>query len=166
MRLDNTPESQFHNERVVMLLALVDRKVDEQAFKDQRYQAYRAAGKGRSEARRLTQEEFENPGGCLLEVLKNRINETNAKLPQIKTAMTDILNGTAPDLEAAYRVIEDDGIYLMMNAVNAVRDIQNGIKNYAAREKDITKQAKEWETIGCTVLRRYEIRDGAPACRC
>ncbi len=159
LRLDNTPESRFHNERIVMLSALVDGKVDERAFKDQRYRAYRGAGKSRSEARRLTQEEFENPGGCLLEAMQNRINETNAKMPQIKTAITNILNGTAPDLDAAYRVIEDDGIYLMMNAANAVRDVENGIKNFAARQDDIKKQVSKWDKVGMTVQTAQEFAE-------
>lgn len=159
LRLDDTPESRFHNERIVMLSALVDGKIDERAFKDQRYQAYRDAGKSRSEARRLAQEEFESPGDCLLEVMQNRINETNEKMPQIKTAITDILNGTAQDLDAAYRVVEDDGIYLMMNATNAVSDIQNSIKNFAARQDVIRKQAKEWETVGMTVQTAQEFAE-------
>lgn len=159
LRLDDTPESRLHNERLVMLSALIDGKVDEQTFKDQRYQAYRGAGKSRSEARRLAREEFENPGDCLLEMLKDRVNETNAKMPQIKTAMTDILNGTAPDLDAAYRVIEDDGIYLMMNAADAVAELRSSLRNYAAREKDITKLVKEWDTIGCTVQTTQEAAE-------
>ncbi len=159
LRLDTTPESRFHNERIVMLSALVDGKVDERAFKDQRYRAYRGAGKSRSEASRLTQEEFENPGGCLLEAMQNRINETNARMPQIKTAITNILNGTAPDLDAAYRVIEDDGIYLMMNAANAVRDVENGIKNFAARQDDIKKQVSKWDKIGMTVQTAQEFAE-------
>ncbi len=159
MRLDDTPESRFHNERVVMLSALVDGKIDEQVFKDRRYQAYRDAGKSRREARRLSQEELESPGDCLLEIVRNRIDETNEKMPQIKTAINDILKGNAQDLDAAFRVIEDDGIYLMMNAANVVSDIRDGIKNFAARQDGIKKQVKEWDTVGMTVQTAQEFAE-------
>ncbi len=157
LRADNTPEAHFHNERVVMLSALKDRKISEMEFKNQRYQAYLGAGKTKKEARRLAKEEFENPADCLMELFQNRINETIARIPQIKAAFTDVLNGTARDLDAAYRLVEDDGIYLMMNSADAVEELKGDLKNFAAREKDIKKQVKEWDTLGCTMLTTQEF---------
>ena len=159
LRLDDTPESRLHNERIVMLSALLDGKISERAFKDQRYQAYRGAGKSRKEARRLAQEEYESPADCLLEALQNRINETIGKMPQIKTAVTDILNGKAQNLDEAYRVAEDDGIYLMMNVNDALQELQGRLKNFEARKDGIKKQIKEWETIGCTVQATQEFAE-------
>ena len=162
IRMDDTAESRRHNEKLVTLAAMVNGDIDQEQFREKRYQAHLAETNSQEEARRLAQEECDKGAAdALLELLAERIEETKNKLPQINAAIDSIVKGTAENLEQAYQLVEDDGIYLMMNGTDCLSDLTTGtqrpLKNYKTQPDAELKRAKEWEAIGCVVSTSQEL---------
>ncbi len=147
IKMDNSPESIAHNDKVVAMAALAQGDITMDQFRQYRQEAYqkdKTLKKG--DIDKLVQDDCDKGIEGLLDILDEMVAEGRRSIPQIKEASMRILSGELDEkqLKEAFDVLESDAAYLMFNGMNTMQDFQQDFKVTLPPEK-LGNRSVEWE---------------------
>ena len=147
MKMDNSPESIAHNDKVVAMAALAQGDITMEQFRQYRQEAYQKDKTlKKDDIDKLVQDDCNKGVEGLLDILDEMVAEGRRSIPQIKEASMRILSGELDEqqLKEAFDVLESDAAYLMFNGKNTMQDFQQDFKVTLPPEK-LGNRSVEWE---------------------
>ena len=161
LRMDGSPESQAHNEKLVTLAAWRNRVIDAEEFQAIRANSYQKAGKTAEEAQMLAQQEREYGMDALLDMYKQKVNDTWHRSDEVMEAGRAILSGNCQNVEAAYEILLEagDGIYLAYNSKDAMENMldSSAFRDANVRREGLRKEGLHYEGLLGSVKAIVEI---------
>ncbi len=151
LRADGSPESQAHNEKLVTLAAWRNRVIDADQFQALRASYYQKNGKSVEEAQMLAQQERDYGMDALLDMYRQKVNDTYHRSDEIMEAGRAILSGNCRNVEAAYEILlaAGEGIYLAFDSKDAMNNMLDSpaFRNAEARRAGLLEESLHYEGL-------------------